>query len=157
MQNLQLGQSSYQDLLAYQPKIAYINEQAVSAGLLDCYIDCGFEAVVVEWDNPFSHNNDWDKSSRYQPQKLIAASGRTIKVIWNHAVAFQKFQRYAHDEIPLVEYLEYLDKAVVDCCAFSLYGSDAEVFDYRPGRFSTESKLNINEWQRIAKLFITLK
>ncbi|MGS0728248.1 glycoside hydrolase, partial [Shewanella sp. 0m-11] len=25
------------------------------------------------------------------------------------------------------------------------------------GRFSTESKLNINEWQRIAKLFITLK
>ncbi|ABZ75962.1 glycoside hydrolase family 57 [Shewanella halifaxensis HAW-EB4] len=157
MQNLLLGQKSYQALLGYLPKIAYINEQAVSAGLLDCYIDCGFDAVVVEWDNPFSHNADWAKSSRYQPQQLIAASGRTIKVIWNHAVAFQKFQRYAHDEMTSIEYFEFLARATNDASAFSLYGSDAEVFNYRPGRFSTETKLDIDEWQRIELLFTAIK
>ncbi|WP_299807259.1 glycoside hydrolase [uncultured Shewanella sp.] len=157
IQNLSLGQKSYQALVSYQPKIAYINEQAVSAGLLDCYIDCGFDAVVVEWDNPFSHNTDWDKSSRDQPQQLVAASGRTIKVIWNHAVAFQKFQRYAHDEMTLAEYFEYLAKATNGATAFSLYGSDAEVFNYRPGRFNTETKLDLDEWQRIERLFTQIK
>ncbi|MGL4748684.1 MAG: glycoside hydrolase, partial [Shewanella sp.] len=39
--NLRLGQDTYHSLLGVRPQIAYINEQAVSAGLLDVYIDQG--------------------------------------------------------------------------------------------------------------------
>ena len=155
--NLRLGNNSYRALLGVRPAIAYVNEQAVSAGLLDCYIDEGFTAVVVEWDNPYSHNPDWPADLLRQPQVLRSATGREIKVIWNHAVAFQKFQRYAHDEITLDDYQAYLDNATSpDCKAFPLYGSDAEVFNYRPGRYQTEAVTRNEEWKRIALLFTRL-
>ncbi|QYJ88779.1 glycoside hydrolase [Shewanella halotolerans] len=155
--NLKLGQDSYQRLLGVLPKVAYLNEQAVSAGLLDVYIDAGFEAVVVEWDNPFSHNPDWQKELLMQPQSLKSASGRHIKVIWNHAIAFQKFQRYVHGELTLEDYLQYLLKVLKpDTVAFPVYGSDAEVFDFRPGRYHTEAEQISGEWQRVEQLFVTL-
>ena len=153
-QNLRLGQQSYQKYLSVQPKIAYINEQAVSAGLLDCYLDQGYEAVVMEWDNPYSDNENWHGSTRLAPQTLLTASGRKIKVIWNHAIAFQKFQRYVHHEMTLEDYQQYLQRVIPkDCEAFIIYGSDVEVFDFRPGRYQTESTHIEGEWLRIAELF----
>ncbi|MBW0294772.1 glycoside hydrolase [Shewanella xiamenensis] len=155
--NLRLGQDTYHTLLGVRPQIAYINEQAVSAGLLDVYIDQGFEAVVVEWDNPYSHNPNWSNTLLDRPQSLQAASGRTIKVIWNHAIAFQKFQRYVHGELTLEDYLHYLVKIFKPgMLAFPVYGSDAEVFDFRPGRYQTEADHVEGEWQRISTLFNTL-
>lgn len=155
--NLRLGQDAYHRLVGVRPGIAYLNEQAVSAGLLDVYIDEGFEAVVVEWDNPFSHNPDWSKDGLNRPQSLKSASGRCIKVIWNHAIAFQKFQRYVHGELTLADYLHYLVKVLrPDMLAFPVYGSDAEVFDFRPGRYQTEAAQVSGEWQRIATLFNAL-
>lgn len=156
--NLALGQDSYQNLLGVKPTIAYVNEQAVSSGLLDIYIDAGFEAVVVEWDNPFSHNPDWKPEYLERPQTLISASGRTIKVIWNHAIAFQKFQRYVHGELTEEDYLLYLKKVLKpSTVAFPVYGSDAEVFDFRPGRYQTEDDQASGEWQRIKQLFNSIK
>ncbi|MGI3040311.1 glycoside hydrolase [Shewanella algae] len=155
--NLRLGQEAYQRLLGISPRLAYLNEQAVSAGLLDIYIDEGFEAVVVEWDNPFSHNPEWQRERLMRPQSLKSASGRQIKVIWNHAIAFQKFQRYVHGELTLEDYLQYLRKVLKPgTMAFPVYGSDAEVFDFRPGRYHTEAEPISGEWQRIALLFMAL-
>ncbi|MBR9726729.1 glycoside hydrolase [Shewanella intestini] len=152
--NLRLGQLGYAKLLGIMPKIAYINEQVVSAGLLDVYIDAGFEAVVVEWDNPYSHNPNWNAATLERPQSLLAASGRDIKVIWNHAIAFQKFQRYVHGELTLADYVDYLTTIChPEMVAFPIYGSDAEVFDFRPGRYQTEAETIQGEWQRITKLF----
>ncbi|MFL0799149.1 MAG: hypothetical protein K6L80_01760 [Agarilytica sp.] len=158
--NLLLGQKSYLALLGVAPTVAYINEQAVSSGLLDIYLDCGFEAVVVEWDNPFSHNPDWPAERLCRPQSLRTASNRKIKVIWNNAIAFQKLQRYAHGELILNDYLKYLDKAIKPTTqVFSIYGSDAEVFDYRPGRYKSEASQNTEskEWRRLSDVFTTLK
>ncbi|MCL1044787.1 glycoside hydrolase [Shewanella electrodiphila] len=155
--NLRLGQAAYQKLLEITPRIAYLNEQTVSAGLLDIYIDAGFEAVVVEWDNPYSHNPDWQLKMLKRPQSLRSASGRRIKVIWNHAIAFQKFQRYVHGELTLADYGHYLEQAIQPgTLAFPVYGSDAEVFDFRPGRYHTEEIQISGEWERIALLFNTL-
>ena len=152
--NLRLGQTTYQSILGITPKIAYLNEQAVSAGLLDIYIDAGFDAVVVEWDNPYSHNSDWQAERLHRPQTLKGASGRRIKAIWNHAIAFQKFQRYVHGELTLADYDHYLEKVLQpDTQAFPVYGSDAEVFDFRPGRYHTEAEHISGEWQRIKQLF----
>lgn len=155
--NLALGQEAYQRLLGTSPSIAYINEQAVSSGLLDIYIDQGFNAVVVEWDNPYSHNPNWDASLFMQPQQLISAQGRQIPVIWNHAIAFQKLQRYAHGEFPLHDHLNYLASLRRDGMrCLSVYGNDAEIFNYRPGRYRGEAQAQFDEWSRINDLFQAL-
>ncbi|WP_341582249.1 hypothetical protein [Marinobacter metalliresistant] len=152
--NLALGQQGYQNILGVTPRLAFINEQTVSPGLLDVYAEAGFEAVVIEWDNPASHNADWPRDAFWHPGTLMSAKGRAVKVLWNSAVAFQKFQRYAHQDITLDDYLDALKHMTRNaCCCFPLYGSDAEVFDYRPGRYSVEAECEGGEWSRLMHLF----
>ena len=152
--NIRLGQLGYKQFCHVEPKIAYVNEQAVSSGILDVYIEQDFDAVVVEWDNSYSHNPHWDESFNNHPQSLLSASGKTIKVIWNNAITFQKFQRYAHDELSYGEVVNYFEElSNTGISAIPIYGNDAEIFDFRPGRYNTEPTENCGEWQRIQKLF----
>ena len=153
-QNLRLGNEAYQALLGFRPAIALVNEQAYSAGLLQHYIDAGYKAIVMEWDNPARWHPEWSAEWRYSPQIACGQHGEELPVIWNKSIAFQKFQRYAHGEIDLPEYLDYLSKHVgEEDRAFPLYGNDVEVFDFRPGRYQTEPALKAeSEWQRIEAL-----
>jgi len=50
--NLRLGHQVFERLLGFRPKIALVNEQAYSAGLIQHYLDAGYQAMVMEWDNP---------------------------------------------------------------------------------------------------------
>jgi len=54
--------------------------------------------------------------------------------------------------------LEYLCGHLSDeLRAFSLYGNDVEIFDFRPGRYHTEASLHEDgEWHRIDRLFEAL-
>jgi hypothetical protein len=153
--NLRLGNAGYQSLLGLRPQLALINEQAYSAGLLRHYIDAGFRAIIMEWDNPVHWHQEWQPSWRYLPQIACGQHGEEIPVIWNKSIAFQKFQRLAHGEMDFGEYLRYLTGHLSETPrAFPIYGNDVEVFDFRPGRFQTEPKLEeIGEWQRIDRLF----
>lgn len=156
--NLILGLNSYEAMLGIRPNIAYVNEQACSSGLLDVYLDCGITTVMIEWNNPFSFNREWRREDFNQPRCLDTASGRTINVIWNNAIAFQKLQRFAHGETIFNDYLDWLKTATEkDCQYFCIYGSDAEVFDFRPGRYPSEASQLQNEWDRIEQLFCSLK
>ena len=67
-------------------------------------------------------------------------------------------QHYVHGDISLTDYLEYLaSKTQNGELIFPLYCNDAEVFDYRPGRFSEERTLHPEgEWSRIKKLLDTI-
>jgi len=152
--NLRLGNEVYQELLGFRPTIALVNEQAYSAGLLQHYKDAGYNAIVMEWDNPARWHPDWNPEWRYLPQVACGQHGEELPVIWNKSIAFQKFQRYAHSEMDLPEYLDYLAKHVGQAeRAFPLYGNDVEVFDFRPGRYQTEPTLKAeSEWQRIDAL-----
>ncbi len=156
--NLRLGHQVYERLLGFRPDIALVNEQAYSAGLIQHYIDAGYRAISMEWDNPFRCHPEWDPEWRYLPQIACGRHSEEIPLIWNKAIPFQKFQRYAHGEIGLDEYLAYLCKHLSDKShAFSLYGNDVEIFDFRPGRYHTEASLHEDgEWHRIDKLFETL-
>lgn len=149
--NLRLGNEVYQELLGFRPTIALVNEQAYSAGLLQHYKDAGYKAIIMEWDNPARWHPAWNPEWRYLPQVACGQHGEELPVIWNKSIAFQKFQRYAHGEMDLAEYLIYLAKHVgQQDRAFPLYGNDAEVFDFRPGRYQTEPGLKAeSEWQRI--------
>ncbi len=155
--NLELAKSSYIDILDNKPNIAFVNEQSISSGLLDIYQECGFEAVVIEWDNPYSHNPDWGKNLLNRPQTLTTESNRSIKVLWNSSASFQKLQKYAYGEIVLEDYLEFLSTYFdnnFQC--FPVYGSDAEVFDFQPGRYENEFHACVNQWGRLTQAFEAL-
>ena len=156
--NLRLGNQVYERLLGISPDIALVNEQAYSAGLVQLYIDAGYRAISMEWDNPARFHPEWNAEWRYFPQIACGQHGEEISLIWNKAIAFQKFQRYAHGETELDEYLAYLCGHLSDeSRAFSLYGNDVEIFDFRPGRYHTEASLHEDgEWMRIGLLFEAL-
>jgi len=156
--NLRLGHQVYEQMLGFRPDIALVNEQAYSTGLISHYIAAGYRAIVMEWDNPARLHPKWKAEWRYLPQIACGQHGEEIPVIFNKAIAFQKFQRYSHGEIELSEYLEYLYGHLSDKSrAFSLYGNDVEIFDFRPGRYHTEASLHEDgEWNRIDRFFEAL-
>jgi len=156
--NLRLGNSAYERMLGARPGIALVNEQAYSAGMVAHYLDAGYRAIVMEWDNPASMHPEWPADLRYLPQVACGHRGEEIPLLWNKSLAFQKFQRYAHGEIDLDEYLGYLGSHASSMPrAFPLYGGDIEVFDFRPGRYRTEPELTDGiEWGRLRRLFETL-
>jgi len=156
--NLRLGHQVYEQLLGFRPYIALVNEQAYSAGLVQHYLDAGYRAIIMEWDNPVRYHPEWKPEWRYLPQIACGQHGEEIPLIWNKSIAFQKFQRYAHGEMGLDEYMDYLRGHLAEAPrAFSLYGNDVEIFDFRPGRYHTEAVLQEkSEWLRIGRLFEAL-
>jgi hypothetical protein len=156
--NLALGNEAYEKLLGFRPKIALVNEQAYSAGLLQHYLDAGYEAIIMEWDNPASSHPEWDPAWRYLPQYACGQHGEEIALIWNNSIAFQKFQRYAHGDLDLNKYIEIIASHGTESDrVYPLYGNDVEVFDFRPGRFATEPLLQgESEWVKLEKLFAAL-
>ena len=148
----------YWPLLGFRPDIALINEQAYSAGLVQHYINAGYRAIAMEWDKPYRCHPEWNPEWRYSPQIACGQHGEKIPLIWNNAIAFQKFQRYAQGEMELDEHTKYLSGHLSDHPrSFSLYGNDVEIFDFRPGRYHTEASLHEDgEWMRIWLLFESL-
>jgi len=149
----------YRRLLAVRPKIAFVNEQAYSSGLVGHYLRAGYKAIIMEWNNSYRFHPDWNKDWRFYPHYASDQRGKRIAVLWNNAIDFQRFQRYAQQESGLDEYLAFIENALGKKeRLFPLYGGDAEIFDFRPGRFSTEPKLaGEGEWKRIVALFEELK
>ncbi|MGA7711959.1 MAG: hypothetical protein WCA81_08665 [Rhizomicrobium sp.] len=149
--NLAIGNEIYRRLLGIKPNIALVNEQAYSGGLVGLYLDAGYYALLMDWDNPSSHHQ-WPAETRYHPQLAIGADGHTIGLLWTDTVAFQKLQRFAHGDITLSEYLAYIrTHRGEDQRALCIYASDAEIFDFRPGRYKTEEKNSGGEWEKIAE------
>jgi hypothetical protein len=156
--NLRVGMQRYEQLLGMRPKIALVNEQAYAAGLVPLYREAGYEALIMEWNNPARAHPEWDAEWRYLPQYVCGTGDVAMPLIWNKSVSFQKVQRYVHGEMELDEYLAYVmahqGQAVR---AFPLYGNDVEVFDFRPGRYMTEAPLHaFGEWQRIDAMYAAL-
>jgi hypothetical protein len=153
--NLELGEEIYRSLLGVTPRVWYVNEQSYSAGIVEDYVSIGARAIIMEWNNPRTLHQEWSDEYRYYPQVAAGTNGSRIPVIWNDSISFQKFQRYAHGDIETSDLLAYLathlsEKGRYHC----LYGNDAEIFDFRPGRFKTEPELERPiEWSRIASLY----
>jgi hypothetical protein len=157
--NLSIGNTLYDKLLGIQPRIALINEQAWSTGLLDTYIDNNYDAVIMEWNNPNYLHPEWVPEIHYHPQEVLSHTKRPLSLIWNDSIVFQKFQRLIHGESSVQDLISYLHShwnGSPRC--LSLYGNDAEIFNFRPGRFTTEPRIEVeNEWQQIRELFSILR
>ncbi|MBW2012034.1 MAG: glycoside hydrolase family 57 [Deltaproteobacteria bacterium] len=157
--NQKIGKDTYEKNLGIKPKIAIVNEMAYSAGMVECYLNNGYQSIIMEWNNPRRYHPEWRNEWRYFPQKALGADCQRIPVIWADSIAFQKFQRYAHGEYNLDEYIEYLKSHDNGSARyFPIYANDVEIFDFRPRRYKTEADLvPSGEWTRIAELFKYLK
>ena len=150
--NLRLGNQAYRDMLGVSPRLALVNEQAYAGGLVGQYLDAGYDALLVDWDNVANFHPHWSPEYRYAPQRALGNDGRDIGLIWTNTVAFQKLQRLAHDDITLDDYLAFVagQRGEADR-TLCLYASDAEIFGFRPGRYRTEeSNQGGQEWRRMA-------
>jgi hypothetical protein len=154
-ENLAIGTECYESILGHRPRLALVNEQAYSGGLVGLYLDAGYRGLLMDWDNPAAHHPEWPAETRYRPQRALGNDGRTIALLWTNTVAFQKLQRFAHGDIGIDAYLDYLRgqqgrSARTLCC----YASDAEIFDFRPGRYRTEEEHSgESEWERLMQAF----
>lgn len=155
--NLLLGREAYAELLDVAPRVALVCEQVFSPGLVPLYLRAGYDAIVVDWDNAYRSHPGWPREHRHLPQRALGGGG-SIPVLWSESIVFQKFQRFAHGELTLGRYLDYVRGLVASTGGADrtggvlvLYANDAEIFDHRPGRFAAEPELEREgEWLRIA-------
>lgn len=152
-ENLRIGNKVYRQLLGVVPDVALVNEQAYSAGLVEHYLEAGYRALLMDWDNPSSNHPDWDTELQYLPQYAEGIGGRKIALLWTNTTAFQQMQRFVYGDISLETYLRFLrGRRAFSTRALCIYASDAEIFDFRPGRFRTEEKLSdCSEWARLSE------
>ena len=155
--NLRIGMRIYEELLGIRPKIALVNEQAWSAGLVEHYLEAGFEGIFMDYDNP-ARFNSWDEKIQHLPQRVLGSNGESIPILWSRSMVFQKLQRYVHGEIELQEYLNYVENIGAKGHCLAIYGNDAEIFDYRPGRYKTEAAYGpVSEWEYMRYAFEALR
>ena len=150
-ENLRIGNEVYAALLDVKPAVALVNEQTFSAGLVEHYLDAGYRALLMDWDNPSANHPEWDAELQYLPQYAAGLDGRRIAVLWTNTAAFQQLQRFVYDDISPESYMRFVRaRRAMSTRALCLYASDAEIFDFRPGRFRTEEKLSdSSEWTRL--------
>jgi hypothetical protein len=155
MYNLKRGDKIYKELLNYKPKVALVNEQAFSSSIINIYIKNGYNKIILDWNNSFKANKNWNETIKERVCIAKDKNNNQIEIIWNNSINSQKFQKYAYNDISLKEYIKILSiKKNINLC---LYGSDAEVFNFRPKRFLNENKIENDEWKRIKDLYLYLK
>jgi hypothetical protein len=152
--NQALGRETYLRLLGRAPRVALVNEMAWSQGLVDAYLDAGYEALITEWNNPRRAHPEWEEEWRYRAAWTESPGGRRIRVLWADALLFQGFQRAAMGELEPERFVEtVLARADRRPRHVFVYANDAEVFDYRPGRYASEPRMGAeSEWARIGAL-----
>ncbi|MCP4292715.1 MAG: glycoside hydrolase family 57 [bacterium] len=159
--NLKYGFDFYEKILGIQPEIWLVNEMAYSGGLPEIYANAGVKALVMEWNNTWKGHQEWNPQWRHHHQLAQGSDQTTLPVIWVDTLDFQQFQRMAHNDISTDEWLNLWQqkaKTASNQTHFATtYGSDAEVFDFRPGRYSQEkSKRPQDEWKTIDQALIQL-
>ena len=153
--NLLQGNEIYKNILGKKPVTAYLNEQVYSSGLVELYKRAGYENLIMDWDNATKFNH-YPNHYKYKPGIVVGVGNARMNLIWNNAISFQKFQRYAHGLLPFDEYREYLNShySKKEDRTFLLYGNDLEIFDYRPGKGAFLHSINdpSDEFGRIRDL-----
>ncbi len=154
-ENLRLGIEIYERHLGVRPKLALVNEQAYASGLVPLYLDADFDALIMDFDNPAANHPEWPAETAFLPQRAVGPDGQSIALIWSNTTLFQQMQRLAHGDISLETYAGFVRGKHGDVPrALCLYASDAEIFDFRPGRFRTEEKLSgTGEWAKLEQGF----
>jgi len=135
---------AYRHLLGLVPRVAVINEMAWSGGILPHYAAAGYEAVLMEWNNPYRHHPGWDGELRFGKRAALGADGTVLPLLWVDTLPSQQFQRTVHRLVEEEDYLRYIReyRERAGDRFFCLYAGDGEVFDYRPRRYQDEPEVD---------------
>jgi len=153
--NFANGKKTYFKILNRFPEIGFVNEQTYSKGLPEFFADAGYKAIVMDWDNA-SEFNEYPPDLRYKPALAKGVDGFRMPVIWNSSLNSFKFQRCIYNRISIDDFVSSViahrhpeqDRALI------LYGTDWEIFDYRPG---TQEEINgeISKIERLLKKLLS--
>ena len=106
--NLRIGNEIYRALLGARPRSRWSTSRPIPAGLVGLYLDAGYRAILMDWDNPARASSRMaGRDALSAATRAWAADGREIALLWTNTVAFQKLQRFAHGDIALDDYLDY--------------------------------------------------
>ena len=157
--NQQLGLEAYQAVLGVTPSIALVNEMAFSTSMVDVYAEAGYRAIITDRDNirlALGLNNSTSSS---MPTHAQGCGSLSLPVLWSDSILFQRLQRVVHGDIPVSEYYGYVQaRRDSDNSILPIYCNDAEIFDYRPGRFATEGQVHLQgEWSRMGEVLSGLE
>ena len=156
--NIKYGKRIYKKILNQIPKIAYVNEQCFSKSVVDLYKNQNYQTLIMDWDC-IKNIQNIKPEYQFYPQ-ILKGNKSIINVIWNSSNNFQNFQKTVHSRLSNTEYFEIFKKAnSYKEGIVSIYGSDAEIFDFRLKRFENESdisKKDLNEWKKIKNLISSL-
>lgn len=156
--NQRLGLKEYKRILDVRPDIVLVNEMAYSNSLVELYTEFSYKGFIMDRDNVrLALDLDGAPMSAV-PTHARGATDAVLPVLWADSILFQKIQHYAHGDIARADYLNYLKKRIEDGeTLLPIYCNDAEIFDYRPGRFSQERSIHIEgEWNRLRDLLNTV-
>jgi len=157
--NQSLGVKTYLEILGCQPRIALVNEMAYSASMIPHYIDAGYEAIIMEWNNPHRVHPEWNPEWRYHPQRAKGLKDECIIIIWSDSIAFQKYQRCIHQEAKVDDHVSFLKThSRENNRYYPLYTADAEIFNFRPNRYESEAELtDKDDWKIVREVYARLK
>ena len=156
--NQRLGLEAYERYLKRRPALVLVNEMAYSSSLVKLYDRAGYQAMVMDRDNvSLALGLDAAQVTKL-PCYADGGEGATLPVLWSDSILFQKLQRYVHGDIRLADYLDYLRQRTAHACSpLAVYCNDAEIFDYRPGRYNEEAGLHDQgEWRRLRRLLAAI-
>lgn len=158
--NQKLGIEYYKNVLLTNPKIVLVNEMAFSTSLIDIYSEVGYEAIIMDRDNiRLALNIEASDNCEMPTHAKGNIDNNVMPVLWSDSNLFQLFQKVIHKDIPEQDYLDFLNIIIKksDSELLPIYTNDAEIFDFRPGRFTTESNLDeVVEWDSICDLLIKI-
>jgi hypothetical protein len=154
--NIKRGDQIYREMLGYKPNIFYVCEQAISKSMLDLYRPNGYDSIVIDWNNYLKANPSTKNNLQFKICSIKDKNKNRINIIWNNSVNFQQFQRYIYNERTFEEFTNKILKLNKKNINWSFYGSDAEIFNYRPKRFFNENEIEVDEWDKINNLYLDL-
>jgi len=154
--NLARGREIYNELLDTDPKMVLVNEMCFSQSLIDLYLDDGYVSLITDIDNV---QNNLSKFETYNfPFLSNLDNAKKIGVVWADSILFQQLQRYIHGENNLEEYLDCISMYLkAESPYLPIYSNDAEIFNFRPGRFETEQSISSDEWDKLFNLLDVLQ
>lgn len=152
--NQRLGREAYQHHLGVMPDIVLVNEMAYSTGMVDVYAEAGYRGLVMDRDNVRLALGLDHAPIAATPTHAQGCADNALPVVWGDSILFQSLQRVVHGDKSMDEYLAYVRRrAERDGTVLPIYCNDAEIFDFRPGRFRTEAALGgDSEWARLEQL-----
>lgn len=155
--NLQIGNNYYKKILGRIPKTALINEMAFSDNILSIYKESGYKSVILDYENTILAEKK-DKLSDLKSNYYKTVYKENLNIIFASSFLFQQFQNCIYGDISFTKYLNILKKYRKEKKFITpIYSGDAEVFNFRGSRFSSERPRTYDEWKRVYKLLDIIK